>query len=62
MDPEQSAVEKHQSKIETPPQLELFGSDEYGSVGNRSWLIVDADGNPDRKAMEALHEKVREEE
>lgn len=62
MDPEKSAVEKHKSKIETPPQLELFGSDEYGSVGNCSWLIVDADGNPDRKAMEALHEKVREEE
>ena len=62
MDPEKSAMEKHQSKIEVAPQLELFDSSEYGPAENRSWLIVDSEGKPDHRAMEILHDKAREDE
>jgi len=62
MDPEKSAMEKHPSKIEVAPQLELFDSSEYSPAENRSWLIVDSEGKPDHRAMEILHEKLREDE
>jgi hypothetical protein len=62
MDPEKSAKEKHRSKIEMVPQLELFDTSEYGPAENRSWLIVDSEGKPDHLAMEILHEKLKEEE
>ena len=55
-------MEKHQSKIEAVPQLELFDTNEYGPSENRSWLIVDSEGKPDHLAMEILHEKLKEEE
>jgi hypothetical protein len=62
MDPEKSAMQKHHSKIELTPQLELFDSFEYGPAQSRSWLILDPGGKPDRRAMETLHDKAREDE
>ena len=51
-------MKMHPSKIRKATQRELFATEEYGS-SRGSWLVLDGQGKPDRRAMTSLHGKCR---